>query len=164
MTASLLDDTTLSWVGRTVTAPPYPVARADIAKFALAVGARDPIHFDVESARAQGHPDVVAPLGFYVAVRLQSQNLVPLDELNADGVSPGLTPPSRASKIMAGDTRARFHRRIRAGDVITLSTTISGIQEKQGRSGPLILVSYSLEYTAQGGEAVVSETYARVLR
>jgi acyl dehydratase len=161
---SLLDDTTMSWVGRTTVSPPYPVTRADIAKFALAIGARDPIHFDPEAARAQGHPDVVAPLGFYVAVRLQSQNLVPLDELNADGVSPGLTPPSRASKIMAGDTRARFHRRIHAGDAITLTTTISGIREKRGRSGPFILVSYSLEYTDQGGEAVVSETYARVLR
>ncbi|MEV0663650.1 MaoC family dehydratase N-terminal domain-containing protein [Actinomadura luteofluorescens] len=161
---SLLDDTTMSWVGRTVTAPPYPVARADIARFALAIGARDPIHFDPETARAQGHPDVVAPLGFYVAIRLQSQNLVPLDELDTDGVSPGLTPPSRATRIMAGDTRARFHRRIHAGDVITLTTAISGVQEKQGRSGPLILVSYSLEYADRGGEAVVSETYARVLR
>ncbi|NKZ06478.1 FAS1-like dehydratase domain-containing protein [Actinomadura latina] len=161
---SLLDDTTMSWVGRTVTAAPYPVARADIARFALAIGARDPVHFDAGAAKREGHPDVVAPLGFYVAIRLQSQNLVPLDELNADGVSPGLTPPSRASKIMAGDTRARFHRRIRAGDVITLTTSISGIQEKRGRSGPLILVSYSLEYTDQFGEAVVSETYARVLR
>lgn len=161
---SLLVEETMSWVGRTMTAPPYPVARTDIAKFALAIGARDPIHFDAGAARAAGRPDVVAPLGFYVAVRLQSQNLVPLDELNADGVSPGLTPPSRAAKIMAGDTRARFHRRIHAGDVITLTTTISGIQEKRGRSGPLILVSYSLDYTDQGGEAVVSETYARVLR
>ena len=161
---SLLDDGAGAWVGRTFTAPEYAVARADIARFAVAIGATDPIHFEPDAARALGHPDVVAPLGFYVAIRLSTLNLRPLEELGRDGVAPGLTPPSRASRIMAGDTRARFHRRIHAGDAITLTTTITGIEEKQGRSGPLAFVSYEMRYTDREGDAVVTETYARVLR
>lgn len=161
---SVLSHDTLSWIGQTVTGKPHQVTRTDVARFAIAIGAHDPAHFDEQHARRLGHPDVVAPLGYYVAIRLSSLNRVPLGDLGADGVSGQGIPPSNATRVMAGDTKVTFRRRIYAGDEITLHLTISDIAEKAGRSGPLALVTYSLAYLDQNQSLVVAETYTRILR
>ncbi|MFD9552373.1 MaoC family dehydratase N-terminal domain-containing protein [Nocardia salmonicida] len=161
---SLLTDETLSWVGRTLQTRTHAVSRADIAKFALAIGAREPLYFDAEAARARGFADCVAPLGYHVAIRMSGPNLIPLHELGGDGVSTEGIPPSRASRVMAGTTTARFHRRITAADLITVRTKISDIVEKQGKTRPLILVTYALDYSDQHGSPVVAERYSRVLQ
>ena len=47
------------FVGRTYPpSGPYAVSAADIAAFAAAVGATDPVHTDAEAARAAGYADV----------------------------------------------------------------------------------------------------------
>ncbi|MGW0007375.1 FAS1-like dehydratase domain-containing protein [Nocardia grenadensis] len=164
MTTSLLTPDTVSWIGRALPTHIHEVGRSDIAKFAHAIGAQDPAHFDVEAAWDRGFSDCVAPLGYYVAIRLAAPNLTALGELGADGVATTGIPPSAATKVMAGNTRARFHRRIVAGDVITLECAITDITEKAGRSGPLILVTYLYRYLDSNGGLVVEENYSRVLR
>lgn len=161
---SLLTAQTLSWIGRSLPGHVHEVGRGDIAKFAHAIGAKDPAHFDRAAARAEGYADCVAPLGYYVAIRLSGPNLIALGELGRDGVAATGIPPSNASKVMAGTTRAEFHRRIVAGDVITMACSITDLVEKSGSSGPLILVTYRYRYLAPDGAPVVEETYSRVLR
>lgn len=160
----LLTDESFSWIGRVFEALPYQVTAIDIAKFAYTIGATDPCHFDLEQARRQGYPDILAPLGYYLVIRHTGPLLVPRAELLEDGVPNDLTPPSVATRRMAGDSNTRFHRRIFAGDVITLRKKLSSIEEKQGRSGPLAFVTYELEFIDQNGAMVVDETYVRILR
>ncbi|WP_280460728.1 FAS1-like dehydratase domain-containing protein [Nocardia carnea] len=164
MTATLLTAETLSWVGRALPTYVHEVGRSDIAKFARSIGARATVHYDPDAARAAGYRDCVAPLGYYVAIRLSAPNLIDLGDLGTDGVATTGIPPSDATKVMAGTTRARFGRRIVAGDVITLDATITDITEKSGRSGPLILVDYRYRYRDSDGEIAVEEDYSRVLR
>ena len=54
----------------------YEVGRAKIAEFATAIGADDPVHHDVEAARAAGHLDVIAPPTFAIVVSLGAANVV----------------------------------------------------------------------------------------
>lgn len=161
---SLLVDSTMSWVGRRLPLITHVVSRSDIAKFAFAIGTRDRIHFDPVAAHERGFADCVAPLGYHVTIRLFGPNLIPLGELGSDGVSTAARPPSRASRAMAGATKVRFHRRIIAGDHITVHTSIAGITEKSGRSGPLIVVTYAANYRDRQGLPVVDETHSRILR
>ena len=44
----------------------YAVGREKIREYALAVGETDPLHLDLEAARAAGHRDLVAPPMFCV--------------------------------------------------------------------------------------------------
>src|SRR3954470_7924134 len=53
-------------VGKTWGPTVYAVGREKIREYAAAVGETNPLHLDVEAARAAGHADVVAPPMFAV--------------------------------------------------------------------------------------------------
>ncbi|MFD4972431.1 MaoC family dehydratase N-terminal domain-containing protein [Streptomyces sp. NPDC058424] len=143
---------------------PVPVTAVEIAKYAYTVGADDPVHFDREAARERGHADVVAALGFHMVLRHACPNLTPLSQFEEDGGRDDLTPPNTARRRMAGESRARFHAPIVAGDSMTLTKRITDLAEKQGRSGPLATVTYTLEFRARSGIPLVTEEYVRILR
>jgi hypothetical protein len=162
--SGLFEDSAADWVGRVFTAAPYPVTALDIAKFAISLGVRDPIHFDPDAARRLGYPDVVAPLGYYVVVRLSRPHLIDIERLAEDGTSDYDIPPSRTTTRMAGETLVEFRRSMIAGDEITLRQEITGMDEKRGRSGPLAVVRYEFSYLDASEDEVVHETYSRLLR
>jgi len=164
MTA-LLTGEARSWLGRTQVFEPYLVTRVQIAQYAYTVGISDPVHLDAGAARAAGHPDVVAPLGFHLVIRHAVPNLLPLEELAEDGGSEDMTPPVAAHRRMAGESTTTFHASIVAGDEVRLTKRIGSMEEKEGRSGPLVFVSYDLEYhREQDGELLIAERYVRILR
>jgi len=162
--ADLFDDGASSWVGKVFTAPPYPVTSLDIAKFAISLGLQDRIHFDSDEARRAGYRDVVAPPGYYVVVRLSRPHLTDITRLAKDGTSAYDMPPNRATSRMAGETSVTFNRDIVAGDEITLEEKITGIEEKQGRSGLLGIVSYEFSYRDAVGDEIIHESYSRLVR
>ena len=53
-------------VGKAYPPSVYAVGREKVREFAVAVGEMNPLHFDVDVARAAGHKDVVAPPMFCV--------------------------------------------------------------------------------------------------
>ncbi|GAA4491784.1 hypothetical protein GCM10023094_56530 [Rhodococcus olei] len=164
MTTSLLADDAHTWVGRTQSYQPITVTEADIARYALAIGATDPVYFDGAEARRAGHPAILAPRGFYMVLRFHAENLVALTNLGVDGTPPPFAPPNEATRRMAGASTVSFRGDIYAGQVITLSSTITAIEEKSGRSGPLVIVSYQNDFVDQESTLLVRETYVRLLR
>ncbi|WP_116114505.1 FAS1-like dehydratase domain-containing protein [Austwickia chelonae] len=48
--------------------PPFLIGREAVRDFARAVGARSPLHHEVEAARAAGYRDVVAPPTYAVVI------------------------------------------------------------------------------------------------
>jgi hydroxyacyl-ACP dehydratase HTD2-like protein with hotdog domain len=162
---SLLTEEAKAWLGREQVFAPFQVTRMQIAQYAHTVGITDPIHFDPEAARGAGHADVIAPLGFHLVIRHSVPNLLPLTELAEDGGSPDMTPPIAARRRMAGESTTTFLQPIFAGDDIRLTKRIGSLEEKHGRSGPLVFVGYDLEYHRERtGELVISERYVRILR
>ena len=67
----------------------YEVGRAKIAEFATAIGDDDPVYRDAEAARAAGHPDVIAPPTFAIAVSLEAAMVVLDDPDVAHRLQPG---------------------------------------------------------------------------
>src|ERR1700716_1547741 len=53
-------------IGKTYAPTTYAVGREKVREYASAVGESNPVHFDVEAARAAGYADVVAPPMFAV--------------------------------------------------------------------------------------------------
>jgi hypothetical protein len=162
--ADLFDEGASSWVGKIFTAPPYPVTSMDIAKFAISLGLQGAVHFDPDVARQMGYPDVIAPPGYYVVIRLTRPHLADISHLNPDGTSGQDVPPNKATTRVAGETTVVLHRPIIAGDEITLEEKIIAVEEKHGRSGRLGIISYEFSYRDAAGAEVVHELYSRLVR
>jgi len=97
---------------------PYEVSRVKIAEFADAIGDPSALYRDPAAAQAAGHPDVIAPPTFAVVLSMASSG----DALADPGL--GLN----YAMVVHGEQRFEHARPIRAGDVITAQTTISGIK------------------------------------
>ncbi|WP_030173287.1 MaoC family dehydratase N-terminal domain-containing protein [Spirillospora albida] len=95
---------------------PYEVSRVKIREFADAIGDRNPIYRDAEAAKAAGHPDVIAPPTFPIVVSLGNAGLAdPALNLNY-------------AMVVHGEQRFEYSRPLRAGDVVTCTSTITEIK------------------------------------
>ena len=135
----------LQLVGRSY--PPsavYEVGRAKIAEFATAIGADDPVHRDVEAARAAGHPDVIAPPTFAIVVSLEAAFVVLGDpDVSLD-----------YSRVVHGEQKFVHHRPIRAGDRLVATTTIDAVRNVAGND----LLTTRVDLATEDGEAVCTAT------
>ncbi|GAA2282117.1 MaoC family dehydratase N-terminal domain-containing protein [Actinomadura luteofluorescens] len=95
---------------------PYEVSRVKIREFADAIGDRNPLYRDREAAKEAGYPDVIAPPTFPIVVSLGN---------------PGLADPDLGlnyAMVVHGEQRFEYTRPLRAGDVITCTSTITEIR------------------------------------
>ncbi len=67
-------------------------------------------------------------------------------------------------RAMAGGLKVEYHGKIRPGDTLVGTRTLTEIQAKQGRSGPLILYAVVLDVRRPDGTPVITETTTRILR
>lgn len=140
------------------------VSAQDIARFAVAIGASDPAHFDRDSARACGYENVVAPDLFFLALRTGVFNVVPQDCLHEEGTSLRDIPPIDYITAMAGETKVILYRRFVADEPVVVSCRREKATRKDGRSGPLILVGLRYDYATQAGELLATEHFTRIFR
>lgn len=152
------------WIGKVYPPAYIDVTATDIAKYAVAMGETAPEHFDEEAAKAAGYRAIVAPIGFYVAVRIASVMIRPRSELIEDGTPDDDFPPVNATQVMAGETDATFVGRIHAGDRIKIEKTLVDLSEKAGSKGPMGLMKLRFRQSNQFGEELVVEDYTRILR
>jgi acyl dehydratase len=98
----------------------YEVSRELIRRFADAIGDTQPAYRDIEAAKALGHPDVIAPPTFLTVLGFRFADTGPLfDE------SLGLD----YSLVVHGEQRFVHHRPVRAGDVLSTTTSIVDIRD-----------------------------------
>jgi acyl dehydratase len=129
------------YIGRTFPAgEPYEVSRVKIAEFADAIGDPSPLYRDRDAARAAGHPDVIAPPTFAIVISMASSGRVVGD--------PGLGV--NYAMVVHGEQRFEYARPIRAGDVLTATSTICDIKE----AGRLVMLSTRTDIQAASGEHV----------
>lgn len=128
-----------------------PIERGKVREFALAVGEDNPIFFDVEAARRQGLPDIVAPPTFTVTQIWE----VPRDEREAR-----LGGNLDYERVLHGEQEFVFHRLPVAGETLTGAMRISKDFEKKGRrGGTMRFVTYESRFTDADGRDVLTASY-----
>ena len=148
----LLTDELLANIGKTEAPRTQVVTQRDIRKYSIATDQTQRKYLDGELAPPLFH------LAFF-------WDVVELDELKPDGVSVDtLLPKFPLEREMAGGLDITHHSRIRAGDVLTATRTLTDIYEKQGRSGALIFYEVVMEVVREGGEPVLTQKTTRILR
>ena len=128
----------------------YAVGREKIREFAAAVGETNPLHTDVEAARAAGYDDVVAPPMFAVVYAGASQ-------------APALFDPEVGivfAMLVHGRQEFRWERVVVAGEEIVTTNTITDISARSG------LGFYVFETTSQdrGGDTVCTGVWTYIVR
>jgi acyl dehydratase len=137
-------------IGKTYPPTTYAVGREKIREYAAAVGESNPLHFDVDAARAAGYADLVAPPMFAVVYASRS-------------VGPALFDPEvglNFSMMVHGGQEFEWPELVVAGDEIETSTTVKDISERGG------MAFYVFESRSgnQRGETVCIGTWTNIVR
>ena len=128
------------------------VTQDDVRRFAFAIGADDPIHHDVEAARAQGYDDLVAPAYFFVSLGMPIGVEVPITELREDG----LARTNGGGRRVAGTTEVRWFEQICAGDEVAVTRRRMAPTVTEGKSGTLTIFPSVFTFSVNG-EVVVEQ-------
>ncbi|MBV1878521.1 MAG: MaoC family dehydratase N-terminal domain-containing protein [Pseudomonadales bacterium] len=142
-----------SIIGRETQPRTIAVEQGQVQFFAKATGSKDRIHWDLEAAKAAGHPAIPAPPTFLFCL----ENLAPAKEasvLATLGVDIG--------KVLHGEQRFTYGAQIYTGDEITLTTKVVDAYDKKG--GALQFVVSETSAVNQNGESVGSMTNSLVIR
>ncbi|MEV6315961.1 MaoC family dehydratase N-terminal domain-containing protein [Streptomyces sp. NPDC051776] len=143
-----------SFIGRSYPpTPPYEVGREKIREFAEAIGDANPVYTDADAAKEHGHPDVIAPPTFAFAITFKAAEEVIHDP--ALGLD--------YSRVVHGDQKFAYARPVRAGDRLSVTSTIEAIKSLAGNdiidirgdvhdeSGELVVTAYT-KLVARGEE------------
>lgn len=137
-------------VGKTFAPTRYAVGREKVREYALAVGETDPLHLDVDAARAAGHADVVAP-PMFAAVYC------------GPAIGPALFDPDVAldfARMVHGGQEFRWGPLVVAGDELQTGVVVQDISERDGRA----FYVFTSTSTNQHGEIVCVGSWTTVVR
>jgi len=137
-------------IGKTYAPVVYAVGREKVREYAHAVGETNPVHLDVEAARAAGHADLVAPPMFVVVY-------------SAPAMGPAILDPEVGINLplmVHGGQEFRWGPVVVAGDEITTEASVKDISARDGM-GFYVFESKS---TNQDGETVCVGTWTNIVR
>jgi acyl dehydratase len=100
----------------------YAVGREKIREYARAVGETDPLHLDVDAARAAGHDDLIAPPMFAVVY-------------TSPAIGPAMLDPDIGmdfARMVHGAQEFEWGPLVVAGDEITTEVELADVSERGG--------------------------------
>ena len=128
----------------------YAVGREKIREYAAATGFEHPLHHDLDTARAAGYADLLAPPMFvvvYCASLFQAALLDP--ELEID-----------FAHLVHGGQAFSWQQPVIAGDEITTTLTVKDISERAG----LRFDTFETVSVNQRGERTAVGTWSTIIR
>jgi acyl dehydratase len=137
-------------VSRTYAPITYAVGREKIREYARSVGETNPLHLEVEAARAAGHRDVVAPPMFVVVY-------------TSPAIGPAMVDPDIGmdfSRMVHGAQEFAWGPLVVAGDEITTEVELAEVSQRGGM-GFYVFESRS---DNQDGERVCTGTWTCIVR
>jgi acyl dehydratase len=115
-----------SLIGRESEPVVQDVEKSAIRRFADALGDPNPVYQDETAARAAGHPTLVAPPTFPVALTANERFRHSLD--------------LGTRSVLHGEQQFEYARQLYAGERITVVSRVADVQERPGASGPMDVI------------------------
>lgn len=140
--------------------------RVSIGRYALAIGAADPAHYDPAAARSAGYADVVAPPNM-LAATVEWGIGTPEARLQPDGLPPdGDTPLGEdlGLRVMGAGEEMELLNPATAGTEVVLETTLEAVTPKQTRAGTCVFVTTVNTFSSAGGAILNRNRRTVVLR
>ncbi len=121
---SVITDEMRSLIGVESEPSIYEIQKEPIRRWAGAIGDSNPLYHDEEYAKKSRYGGIIAPPG------LLGNYTFPV---KAGGPPPRVKSPFR--RILNGGNEYQFFRPVRAGDVLTATTKLADLRERQGSPG-----------------------------
>jgi acyl dehydratase len=137
-------------VGRTFAPHGYLVGREKIREYACAVGETNPLHHDLDAARAAGHADLVAPPMFAVVY-------------SAAAIEEALFDPEIGidfAMLLHGGQEFEWGPLVVAGDEIETRVELADVSERVG----MTFYVFDSRSVNQRGEQVCRGRWAHIVR
>jgi acyl dehydratase len=137
-------------IGKRYPPTTYAVGREKIREYAAAVGETNPLHHELDAARAAGYADLVAPPMFAVVYAGRS-------------VAPAIFDPEvglNFALMVHGSQEFRWGPLVIGGDEITTTTSVKDIADRGG------MAFYVFESVSsnQRDETVCTATWTNIVR
>ena len=149
-------------VGRTDPPIIRHVEKGAIRRYAEAVGNDNPLYQDDEYARRSLYGSIIAPPGFFgwpTKTPCSCTGLADIvGELQA-ALARGGFP-----RILDGGIAYDFFLPVRAGDILIASPKVTGLSEKEGKGGTMIICNFETTYTNQNGDLVAKANQTFIAR
>ena len=145
----------------------FPVEAGHILMFARSIGDPNPVYEDEEHARGTEAGAIIAPPTFVQASAQFDPDYFLRPKPGQPWFGSGKEPTGVTREAGSGggggggglhaEQHYEYHRPLRAGDVLTATTTPGTTWEKEGRrAGKLVFSESVTEYRDQDGELVVT--------
>ncbi len=118
----------------------YEIEKGMLRRFAQAVGDPNPLWQDEEYAAKSSFGSIVAPPTFVLTLGFD-QIIHPLTQ-----------SPSQA--VLHGSTELDYYQPVSPGDVITVTTRIAGVRQREGKTGKTTFITFDITYKNQRQEVV----------
>jgi len=118
----------------------FEIEKGMIKRFARAVGDLNPLWQDADYAAKTGYGGIVAPPNFILTLGFGGILRDFIDD-------PEIT-------VLHGSTELASYQVIRPGDVITATSKIINIRDRQGEMGKMLFVTFDIGYKNQRNEPV----------
>jgi acyl dehydratase len=117
-----------SAIGKTTSISTMEVEKGHIRRFARAIGDDNPLYHDEEYAKKSRYGGIIAPPTFPTTFGFEGERV--LEGLNIN-----------YARLLHGEQAYEYFKPIMAGDVISFSTKITDVIEKEGRSGVMDIIT-----------------------
>jgi acyl dehydratase len=137
-------------VGKVFAPVSYAVGREKVREYAHVVGETDPLHLDLDAARAAGHRDLVAPPMFVVVYA-------------SGAIMPAFFDPEVGidfARMVHGAQEFTWGPLVVAGDEIATEVEVADISERAG----VRFYVFESRSTNQEGERVCTGTWTCIVR
>jgi acyl dehydratase len=118
----------------------YEIEKGAIRRFARAIEDPNPLWQDEEHAHKTGYESIIAPPTLIATLGLEQ-------------LQPLLTSATSETSLH-GSTELECYLPVRAGDIITVTTTIANVRQRQSKMGSTTFVTFEITYENQKGELV----------
>ena len=145
-------------------APPVVrhVEKSAIKRYAEAVGNDNPLYYDEEYAGKTKYGSIIAPPGFWgwpiKAPCSCTGQVYIVGELQA-ALARGGFP-----RILGGGISYDFFVPVQSGDILIASPKVTGLSEKEGKGGTMIICNLETTYTNQNGDLVAKALQTFIAR
>ncbi len=144
--ASVITDRMRADIGKESEPVTFEVDKTACRMFARSVGYTDPLYYDEDHARSVGCRSIVAPVGFLGHVVYN-----PNAPQRPGGYFRTDTPFKR---VLNGGTDIEYFDTVCAGDVLTATSKVVDLSERESRLGPMLISVTESTYRNQDGKVV----------
>ena len=134
------------------------VDRTSVRMFARAVGYTDPVFYDEEFARSKGYRSLPAPPHYLGTPIFNPRTSDPtFGAPRGSGGGPGGgRVRHNLKRVLNGGTEIEYHDTIYAGDVLTASSKVADLSERQGSIGRMLITITETTYRRDGQVVAIS--------